>query len=446
MSADAIMPLRQTCDRCRELKVRCKRGSAQAASTDVNVVLSPPCARCFRIGVVCKYSPRHRSGRHAQRGGQDEIEKHAPSDIQRLATPFSFPTDQIMHTQDIDWSWSQEFMPLGCTSEPSGGDTRPAVNMSEYAGEKGNMSISLPDGNECNQVPNDSINVAPANANPTQDSTARESSALDVFDLNTRTFRMLQSMTIGRASDVQYPSNDEMINVASCLLKIIEQLCHQINNTDSGYQGHSPSDSSSPLTQVSLDTGDTGDLGVAQHSAAQSLDLSTAIMTLACHQRIIDLFKSICSRISRRTHNDSTPTGSFSKETDATIQSREVATVCFSNAQRFMTLELLTYLLNKLDRGQAQFINALRMSSSVGSAHSSTSSAKSSDVVTTVSPSIGIGCSLDVENDINACIDPGSASVNVVGHLVMDRAMDSQRALLTQIKRAKQEVQRMDGI
>lgn len=41
------MPLRQTCDRCRDLKVRCKR--EPLATSDY-------CVRCLKAGALCVYN------------------------------------------------------------------------------------------------------------------------------------------------------------------------------------------------------------------------------------------------------------------------------------------------------------------------------------------------------------------------------------------------------
>ncbi|KAI1147411.1 hypothetical protein F4825DRAFT_437429 [Nemania diffusa] len=447
MSGDVLMPLRQTCDRCRELKVRCKRGTVQGASTDGNTAgLSRPCARCSRVGVMCKYSPRHRSGRHAQQGVQDETEKHASNDFHPPPTPYSLPANQA---HDIDWSWIYGLTALDCPQEMAAGNTAlscpqaldivytgPAGDLRDPVGERAKAPNLFADGKERSEASDTTITVAPTNEDRNHhDGKAREASTHDVFDLNTRTARMLHSMTSERTSDMECPSNDEMIDVASCLLKIIERLCRQTHRVQS------PPDGNSPLTQVSVNTRDPG---IGQPSVAQSLDLPTAMLTLACHQRIVELFGYVCSSISSKVYNDHPLPALSQKPTGATALSPEAGTM--SNAQRFMTLELLTYLLHKLDRGQAQLANALRPNSSAGSVCLSTSSAESYATGTSASRSAATYCGPDVEHESPLLTGQESSSINTAGYLIMDRAMDAQRRLFTQIRVAKQMVTRIDGI
>ncbi|KAI0434045.1 hypothetical protein F5Y09DRAFT_20190 [Xylaria sp. FL1042] len=463
MPSDVMMPLRQTCDRCRELKVRCKRGTAQAPSADGNTAaLSRPCARCSRVGVMCKYSrktllyikalvakssnttkARHRSGRHAQQGVQDETEKHTSNDFYLPSTSYSLSANQ---THDIDWSWTYELATLDCPQEMVAGNTAlgcpqaldmaytvPAENMRDLVGERAKAPDLFADRKERSKASDTTITVAPTNEHWNHhDRKATEASTHDVFDLNARTARMLQSMTSEPTSDMECPSNDEMIDVASCLLKIIERLCQQIHRVQS------PPDGSSPLTQVSVNSRDSG---TGQRSVAQSLDLSTAMLTLACHQRIVELFGYVCSSISSKVHNDHPLPALSQKPTGATALSPEVGTM--SNAQRFMTLELLTYLLHKLDRGQAQLANALRPNSSAGSVCVSMSSAESYATGASASPSAATYCG---PNESLLLTGQESLSINTAGHLIVDRAMDAQRGLFTQIRMTKQMVTRIDGI
>ncbi|KAI1113473.1 hypothetical protein F5Y14DRAFT_417838 [Nemania sp. NC0429] len=445
MPSDLIMPLRQTCDRCRELKVRCKRGSGEGAPADGTAAISSrPCVRCSRVGIICTYSPRRRSGRHAQWGVQDETQKH---------TPYAPSANQSIDVHDVDWSWTYGLTGLDCSPELAGNttlgcpleldvaQTGPPESARESADERAKPPLSFARGKERSEVSDTTTSVAPTNGHWNHDGKPRDASTCDILDLNVRTARMLQSMASERTYGAECPSNDEMIDVASCLLKFIERLCRQISCVscaDSTHRVQSPPDGSSPLTQDSVAIRDSG---TDQRPVAQSPDLSTVMLTLACHQRIVELFGYVCSMISSKIHDDHSLPALSPEPTSATTLSPGVGTI--PNAQRVMTLELLNYLLHKLDRGQAQLADALRPTRSVGSVCSSTPSAESYATAISASPSEETYSGTDAEH-----VHTGreSLSMNTAGHLIMDRAMIAQHGLFTQIKVTKQMVTRIDGI
>lgn len=55
--SDTRMSYRQSCDRCRQQKVRCLREEPQAVDNDApSGQHLPPCDRCTKAGVACVYS------------------------------------------------------------------------------------------------------------------------------------------------------------------------------------------------------------------------------------------------------------------------------------------------------------------------------------------------------------------------------------------------------
>lgn len=58
--ANEYLPLRQTCNRCRDLKVRCQsRYSVIAPNDEDSLASCQPCLRCSRTGANCTFSCKY---------------------------------------------------------------------------------------------------------------------------------------------------------------------------------------------------------------------------------------------------------------------------------------------------------------------------------------------------------------------------------------------------
>ncbi|KAI1322677.1 hypothetical protein F5Y16DRAFT_404229 [Xylariaceae sp. FL0255] len=375
----ATLPLRQTCDRCRELKVQCKKAPDQDAAVDVDVMLRKTALQSPRIEPTdCAfYQARHPSGRHAAaRGTHNGIKKRATTGRPFSAVP-SLTTQGMGHSalDDIDWSWDEnDLLTLGLTT----GINASGVGMpSNYIAAQDSSTSQQDLAAHKPEAPHNTFadvllqtDIEKRREEPTLDIAIIETITRDTSDLNIRISRMLYAWSDSkREDDRDLPSNDSLVEVSSSLLNMMDIMCSRARQSDvlrptSPNSQQPPTSASSSVgpNVVALSTSATH-----QSESQFRPDIASALMILACHQRIVDLFTRICTAVSaRQKSNDdvSSPVSSRNNgQTSDAFAYHGNATANLTNVQRFVTLQLMSYLLKKLDRGHAQFIDTIKAES-----------------------------------------------------------------------------------
>ncbi|KAI1392621.1 uncharacterized protein F4822DRAFT_134231 [Hypoxylon trugodes] len=378
--SDILLPLRQTCDRCRELKVRCKRSSPSNILEDDSLTC---CIRCTRAGANCTYSPQQRSGRPP---------------LPRNGRPFSSPSARRKHRQSIQTNvtppltassdahsevFPQSNEPLGLeqslislqpliTPEHSeapavgvnngielddafssafdtgdqdaffdltlGGDDSSNFN---YDGGK-RFSTSAPD--LLVQPPDESV------SDPT------ETSIRELADLDLRIYRAGRDLcNRSTSSSARSPPPEELIDFTRTLLRILNRVVASTKDQGQLPLDFSPSDLGDQSRRSSTSSSFYLD---GPSTVRDTTDTSTALTVLACYQRLLDLFQGVCHVIHPHLGPRPPEPGINIDEKDGRRGSAQAP-----NAQVVMLVELMTHLLDRLDRGQYQLATALRRNS-----------------------------------------------------------------------------------
>ncbi|KAI1490018.1 hypothetical protein F5X96DRAFT_638300 [Biscogniauxia mediterranea] len=189
--------------------------------------------------------------------------------------------------------------------------------------------------------------------------------------LNLAIYRMIRRISYLRvnASPPPLPATDEIIEMTTSFLKILSSVTTREKRADSANVASPASDFlcldlEGPLRSHSIDPSLYLNDGVCGEDSSAP-DMGTLFSLIACHQRLLDLFKHVCLslhlRISQCWTDPSQESTAPDAETTLALGEREPATKFgdlfasdSTNAQAVMVLELIMHLLHRLDRGQRQ--------------------------------------------------------------------------------------------
>ncbi|KAM7193990.1 hypothetical protein V8F33_007496 [Rhypophila sp. PSN 637] len=398
-SGHNMLPLRETCNRCRELKVR-YRANPSATNTigapepGARAAHGPSpdrtfsvCLLCSRAGAVCTYGPKQRSGR-------------------------SRTSHLKPQARDSSLSTCQAFAYHGAVHKPPGGSASPSPAVSPQScheatrtsGFRASISLdppvcqpfdwahvlSLPDLMPENMANNTDTDEMAA----LLDGQSRSSSATDAMTTTDHSSPPVRDMNLGYGiagptlpgehqmhcdSDDDMVKHmgelmslnvrvyllqaqlgttppmlalcDEMASITRSFLSILERMVEaQSLSTQAQRTASFPSDT--VHVPPGQQTEDSLDLDLRRQlvevaiyakdsfkSVCDTIDASTFLIILACYQRLVDLFKHVC--LSVHTHLQDHETGGSDLPS-------------LTTAQVVMTTELISHLLGRLDPGTAE--------------------------------------------------------------------------------------------
>lgn len=388
---DTTSPLRQSCDRCRELKVRCKPSpTISILQTGANGL--PLCVRCARAGADCTYSRKDplsmyltngfeaNSQRTAQqRTGRPHLPRQRPrqpstparqnqtslgiTTLGRSEPVIDFspdvPNETLLQTlfsleaNGFGQSASEEVTHLNELSPGGSPDMFPELmrndNQPQLQQYSGGFSAVLPD------PPISALESAPD---------PLEKDTLDLAALNIRIYKMTRAMSDqdGIIASAKKPPTDEMIDIIRCVLQVLDRIVARTADGRDAQLRLSPDSLQSELEHnLNMHAIDPPKYLSSTTTLGSALDTGIVFMVLACHQRILDMFKNICLSLHRHICS-STGTSSgqgYSTETRSSMSTEGQPLKELSNAELAMAVELMTHLIDRLDRGLYQLALAM---------------------------------------------------------------------------------------
>ncbi|KAI6081402.1 hypothetical protein F4821DRAFT_27351 [Hypoxylon rubiginosum] len=306
---DTTSPLRQSCDRCRELKVRCKPSpTISILQTGANGL--PLCVRCARAGADCTYSPQQRTGRpHLPRQRPRQPSTPARQNQTSLGITtlgrsepvidFSpdVPNETLLQTlfsleaNGFGQSASEEVTHLNELSPGGSPDMFPELmrndNQPQLQQYSGGFSAVLPD------PPISALESAPD---------PLEKDTLDLAALNIRIYKMTRAMSDqdGIIASAKKPPTDEMIDIIRCVLQVLDRIVARTADGRDAQLRLSPDSLQSELEHnLNMHAIDPPKYLSSTTTLGSALDTGIVFMVLACHQRILDMFKNICLSLHR---------------------------------------------------------------------------------------------------------------------------------------------------
>lgn len=381
-----MMPHRQSCDRCRQQKARCTREDPLNDAADPFL----PCERCMKAGAVCSYSrecPRvgilsfhsssvfkptvtakQKSGRpvglsptHSQADsrhpnsrllrflhGSPELSSIGQQGLTGTCPPakeldISVPNNSLdcnmFHRSSPSNRSITELRPLN-TTDLSGWDVSllsPGPSFTAVQGPWDSHQHMSPENGTATRT-----SVAPSN----RDEDTPEAWTTRLAALATRatqTSKHLAASDISTPLTVSSPQVEEVFDATSTLLRILDSFSGIVRVASSP---NLESRSESAPTAAKVVTRDRG----------------LVFLILACHQRLLDCFQAMCNSISRSLRSMS----SSRIELGGTLPWKRTlhgdeGMPCV--AQLTMVLQLLSHLLNQLDRALNPPLSSLSSSS-----------------------------------------------------------------------------------
>lgn len=164
---------------------------------------------------------------------------------------------------------------------------------------------------------------------------------------------------------------DNITHVTRCFLNIINRV---VGQTEQRLEINEPSFPLSPPPPLSTQP------GLMVRSPSHRLhtedkqpmlitpDTATVMMILACYQRLLDLFKQVCFILHKRTvtdDSDGSDASRYSGPHDITADPSDEDHLSYSVAQVAMITELVSHLLNQLDRGLRKLFGLLAPNSPI---------------------------------------------------------------------------------
>lgn len=362
------MPLRQTCDRCRELKVRCRKDQSALISGQSG---STPCIRCVRAGSNCVFNRKNihhvsvdtstkgfHYGTAQQPSGRPGIARSGGRSLRQGASASSQTQSSVenrgrtlgtsrLPEVESDYRWSHEAFFASLDSNLESDELLSAgIEPNEYA----QLSDSVP-GSEFENVLDESGSRVHQG---TSDDT--ENSIQELMEVNLRIYRAFRSASIRGVGSS--PTSEELIEMTRSLLGISERITNLLKLQCRGNHGATPES----FLQDSLGFPLSGYENSANASSTVELpDTSMVFMILACSERLLDLFSLVCFPL--QVQVSSLPIRERHEERMAEILPDNAEATGLSNAQIVMTVELINHLVDRLDRGQRQVVDCLRTKS-----------------------------------------------------------------------------------
>lgn len=335
------MPLRQTCDRCRYLKVRCEKNSPSPSAR---------CVRCAKAGALCVHNRKYFCSHFVFFLGPPFSKVVIPDTVtgrQRSGRPTANNSPHHGSREprpgsglSLDFSNNGLSQPM-CPDMTSNGSLGPSHDASwpnarsMVSFEAINQFMEYED--TSNTLPFDSCvdsqhglnfltNGLMSDQSPTPEdaSTSRDGVERNIKELTELSIRAYRTIAVART-----PPTDELSEMTQSVLRVLARVTEMVKQP----QGRVPGD------------GDQDRSPFPHRGPSASVSLVLQVVSV-CEQ-IYNAFVHACSVL----HGDLEPhtqPGSGSKENEHSM----------TNAQAVMTVELINYLFEKLSRGQRQLLAA----------------------------------------------------------------------------------------
>ncbi|WYZ38316.1 hypothetical protein EsH8_III_000230 [Colletotrichum jinshuiense] len=334
VDADTGMPLRQTCDRCRYLKVRCEKDSRSPSTR---------CVRCARADARCIHNRRRRSGRpstnnplqtntafrdaQSNSGSSLSLDFCNDAPLQKWPTRTSTcPEGQALLEPSNDLFWPDvrsmaSFQAMDQLME-YGEDIREATSFEPNATLEEHGLGFLAD-----QAPPSESPRPENNSSSTRDAT--ETDMRELTELSVRAYRVI--------IDAQAPCRDELFSMTQSVLKVLARIAATVRQ-----QQQQPNEVSMP---TSSNEDQQQDLQVVvDHGPRTSISL--VLQAVSVCEQIYSAFVHACSALHSELEPHAQTSSSSGNEDDHRM----------ADARAVMTVELINYLFEKLNRAQRQLL------------------------------------------------------------------------------------------
>ncbi|KAL4968125.1 Zn(II)2Cys6 transcription factor domain-containing protein [Aspergillus stella-maris] len=332
------MSHRQSCDRCRQQKVRCIRDEAQSQAHAQRGSSYPDhapltsCERCLKAGADCVYSLKQRSTRHAAQPSlhrsNNPSHDHTWFDqglnVTDFNKPISTPFPGLESVNPWDASLqslltpSTFFNPLSAAS-----DLAPVTIQPENYFPQ-STTRSQPESSDSLIDEYDDDDDDDDNDNDTDNDRATSTSLFSqLTSLSKRTRKAKRRLTRPDQIPltVSSPEVNEALESTNALLRIMNNIAAPITQCD-----------------ITLDTNrSTSDQGLA-------------FLALACHQQLVALFRAICDAVRRWLQHRDDECRNRQRSNSGSSSSCSSDIGPSSVAQFIMVLQLLIHLINRMDR------------------------------------------------------------------------------------------------
>ncbi|ROT36442.1 hypothetical protein SODALDRAFT_352419 [Sodiomyces alkalinus F11] len=342
----AGMPLRQTCDRCRYLKVRCEKDSGSP---------SVRCVRCSKAGALCIRNPRQRSGRPLSNnslhtGSRDLRSNSSSNSSSSLSLDFcndgpsqKWPSrtaavcadttlrSSLEPSNDLSWLNARSITSFQAIEQfmEYGEDTNNVPSFDPDMALEHGLEF-LADGSHGTML--DQSPGPESSSSSTRD--AMETDIRELTELSLRAHRI--------TTDAGTPSTDELFAMTQSALKVLARITSTVQQQQQ--QQQQPNEVSAVPGN-----GDQDPQPAVQHGPWMAISL--VLQAVSVCEQIYEMFGHACSVLQSELEPDvqhGSGSGSGSDANDHRM----------SDARAVMTVELINYLFEKLSRAQRQLLAA----------------------------------------------------------------------------------------
>ncbi|KAI1416807.1 hypothetical protein F5Y13DRAFT_204154 [Hypoxylon sp. FL1857] len=349
---------------------------------------STSCVRCARASASCIFSPQQRSGRPplpkpntrtrpstAGRTRRNTISyDQIPPSESPLCLGEQLPGPVDLPNGELTSPWCQTISAL--EHDRVGSLISPSIDQNQLG-----FGTGSPETFTNLLLEDDGVDLLSGSTTEAQTSTTNnqdqppdsiETNIQELANLNLRIYRATRAVSSRPATAIAAgsPLHDEMIEATRNLLKIMDRTISHKGYTSAPDQDTSPTDV--------LSSAQSGNV---------TPDLSTALMALACHHRLIDMFKKVCNFLQSYLCRLDELSPSPARDCEGgTAQPPEPRFGRFSDTQVMMVLELIIHLLKRLDHGHCHLASAVSSMSLPSSPTPSTLSIGLNNTVTQDGP------------------------------------------------------------
>ncbi|CAH0051606.1 unnamed protein product [Clonostachys solani] len=296
-----MFPQRQSCDRCRQQKVRCLKNWETSVTTSADSDYFSACERCTKADVPCVYSTKQRR----RRSKGDDV-----TSLRRKADP-SQGLAGMLTNRDVEGFDFNNLMALS-TNVSCLGDSEAYSWINSLEG-------TTCQGDSADRTPEDPVTTGPTPSwEEGKETLTRQLLKLSNWAIDAT--HELESAVVPTPLVVGSSVLNEAYEATDTLVRILDSFS-PANGTYRRWSRPLPRDESDPQ---------------------QNPVISPVFLALASHQHILALFRALCDCIKRSLR-------SVARIPEPQQQSLHGAGS--SSAQFTMVLQLMMHLLNRLGRG-----------------------------------------------------------------------------------------------
>ncbi|QGI68024.1 uncharacterized protein FFB20_15815 [Fusarium fujikuroi] len=411
------MSHRQSCDRCRQQKVRCLRDESQGGAGNKARASFSRCERCTKASVDCVYSLKSRSNRP---NAHQPIHNQVDADPQTLVGPSWF--GQGLFCQAASGSLGPDYDDLAGQFADLDG--------AEFNGWDGNLDV----------IPSLSMSSLNTLAAPAAMVSQDISPTKDHHDNN-----HMQEPEADDDDESDNSHDQDAIQELSLQLTAISQRATRAKRRLHRAGCPPPTVSSPEVNEAFEDTNNL--LRIANNitnacahlcdeasSNSITLDYGLVFSALASHQHLLALFKAICHLIQRYLES-MTSANQHRQQQQQRLHDGDIGPS--SVAQFVMVLQLLTYLINRMDRNLAQ----------VNGPHGHGLETSLGGQATPITPSTGyqdIVQSMLIHRGDKNNTTGSSQSLPIIGQVVLGAIPDEHKRLRQVIQELQTRIERSE--